>query len=49
MPPGGRSGGPDPGRRSGRLAVLTTRADRDATPDDALVAGAAAATLAAMR
>ncbi|GHJ16351.1 class A beta-lactamase [Micromonospora sp. AKA38] len=31
------------------LAVLTTRADRHATPDDALVAGAAAATLAAMR
>ena len=31
------------------LAVLTTRADRNATPDDALVAGAAAATLAAMR
>ncbi|MGC4891001.1 class A beta-lactamase [Micromonospora sp. DT227] len=31
------------------LAVLTTRADRNATPDDALVAGAAAATLAAIR
>ncbi|WP_405093980.1 class A beta-lactamase [Micromonospora sp. NBC_01392] len=31
------------------LAVLTTRADRNASPDDALVAGAAAAALAAIR